>query len=358
MAVGGDSNNCVYHYKTTSAGDLTVELSGCLVRTAPNIYASDTITFLGVSDGSSLMLLGDTSTTGNPQGKPSWWAISQDGAIKYDSVTVDSGGINTIVAGTGISEVTNAGSVTITNTGVTSIVAGTGITITSTGTSGTGDVTVNATALGDTTGYLRYYLQSTPNGGIVSLANQVDNFSSVTPVPAFYFLPNNPRVATGIATQFDLYNDGSLPAGTGWIRWTGVQSVTFQMVVPLSVTTYVGGVRVSLPTTYPAYTYSNFGLSSSIFNSTSGMENTDNPQRLIWCGASQINNLIAGVNAGPFDYDGELVINGVLKTNDYVKINFLANQVFNQSGQQPANVLTAIMMGQLQTLTVQYTSYP
>jgi hypothetical protein len=88
------------------------------------------------------------------------------------------------------------------------------------------------------------------------------------------------------------------------------------------------------------------------------MENTDNPQRIIWCGASQINNLIAGVNAGPFDYEGELVINGVLKTNDYVKINFCANQVFNQSGQQPANVYTAIMGGQLQTLTVQYTSYP
>ena len=357
MAVGGDSNNCVYHYKTTSAGDLTVELSGCLVRTSPNIYASDTITFLGASDGSSLMLLGDTSTTGNPQGKPSWWAISQDGAIKYDSVTVDSGGINSIVAGAGINEVTSGGSVTITNTGVTSIVAGNNITITSTGTGGTGDVTVNATG-GDTTGYLRYYLQSTPNGGIVSLANQVDNFSSVTPVPAYYFLPNNPRVATGIATQFDLYNDGSLPAGTGWIRWTGALSITFQMVVPISVTTYVGGVRVSLPATAPAYTYSNFGLSSSIFNSTTGMENTDNPQRLIWCGASQINNLIAGVNAGPFDYDGELVINGVLKTNDYIKINFCANQVFNQSGQQPANVYTAIMGGQLQTLTVQITSYP
>jgi hypothetical protein len=357
MAMGGDANNCVYIYKTTSAGDLTVELSGCLVRTAPNIYASDTITFLGVSDGSSLMLMGDTSTTGNPQGKPSWWAISQDGAIKYDNTEVGGSAITNIIAGTGISS--NGGNTpTISNTGVTQIVAGANITITDTGGSGNGIVTINATGGYDATGYLSYYLQSTPNGGIVSLANQVDNFVSTTTVPAYYFLPNNPRVATGIATQFDLYNDGSLPAGTGWIRWTGGQSITFQMVVPLSVTTYVGGVRVSLPASAPLYTYSNFGLASSVFNSTTGMENTDNPQRIIWCGASQINNLIAGVNAGPFDYEGELVINGVLKTNDYIKINFCANQVFNQSGAQPANVYTAIMGGQLQTLTVQYTSYP
>lgn len=354
MSLGLDANNCVYLYKTTNAGDLTVELSGCLVRTSPNIYASDTITFLGASDGSSLMLLGDTSTTGNPQGKPSWWAISQDGAIKYDNVTVDSGGINTIVAGTGISEVTNAGSVTITNTGVTSIVAGTGISITSTGTGGTGDVTVNATG-GDTTGYLKYYLQSTSNGGIVSLANQTNNIQSNTPLPAFYFLPNNPRTATGIATQFDLYNDGSLPSGTGWIRWGGATSVTFQMVVPISVSTYAGGVRISLPNT-ATYAYSNFGLASSVFNSTTGLENTDNPQRIVWAGASSITNLNNGANE-PFDYEGELVINGILKTNDYIKIYFCANGVFNQAG-QPANVYTAISLGQLQTLTVQYTSYP
>ena len=355
MAVGYDANNCVYIYKTTNAGDLTVELSGCLVRTSPNIYATDTITFLGASDGSSLMLLGDTSTAGNPQGKPSWWAISQDGAIKYDNVTVDSGGINTIVAGTGISEVTNAGSVTITNTGVTSIIAGNNITITSTGTSGTGDVTVNATG-GDTTGYLMYWLKSTPNGGMTSLVNNNSNFQTNTPVPAYYFLPNNGRTATGIASAFNLYNDGSLPAGTGWIRWGGATSVTFQMVVPISVAIYSSGARVSLPVANSAYTLANFGLISSVWNSTSGLENTDNPQRIIYAGASQITNLNGGASE-PFDYDGTLVINGVLKTDDYIKISFCANQVFNQSG-QPTSTYTAVYLGQLQTLTVQYTSYP
>jgi hypothetical protein len=357
MAMGTDANNCVYIYKTTNAGDLTVELSGCLVRTAPNIYATDTITFLGVNDGSSLMLMGDISTAGNPQGKPSWWAISQDGSIKYDNVTVDRNGVSEITGGTGILVSGTATNPVITNSGVTQIIAGTNVTITDTGGSGNGVVTINASAGGgDTTGYLMYYLQSTSNGGIVSLANQTNNIQSNTPLPAFYFLPNNPRTATGIATQFDLYNDGSLPASTGWIRWTGAQSVTFQMVVPISVSTYVGGVRISLPNT-ATYAYSNFGLISSVFNSTSGLENTDNPQRIVYAGASQITNLNNGASE-PFDYEGELVINGVLKTNDYIKISFCANGVFNQAGQQPANVYTAICLGQLQTLTVQYTSYP
>lgn len=128
------------------------------------------------------------------------------------------------------------------------------------------------------------------------------------------------------------------------------------MVVPISVSTYVGGVRISLPNT-ATYAYSNFGLISSVFNSTSGLENTDNPQRIVYAGASQITNLNNGASE-PFDYEGELVINGVLKTNDYIKISFCANGVFNQAGQQPANVYTAICLGQLQTLTVQYTSYP
>jgi hypothetical protein len=361
-ATAQDSGGCVWIYKTTSAGDLTVELSGCLVRTAPNIYARDTITFLGVSDGSSLMLLGDTSTTGNPEGKPSWWAISQDGAIKYDNTTVDSGGINSIVAGTGISEVTSGSQVTISNTGVTSIVAGTNVTISSTGTGGTGEVTINATAsAGTTTGFLSYYLQSTPNGGAVVLSNNTNGMQSFTNAPAYFFLPNTPRVATGIATQFDLYNDGSLPAGTGWIRWTGSQSVTFQMTVPCNVTLYAYGTsnRISFVSNGAGtpYIYSNFYLSSEVRNSVTGMENTDNPQRLNSFGASNISTQNAGVSGDPFDYQGLFTFNGVLRQNDYIKIFFSANSIFNQAGQSPANTYSAFFSGQLQTLTVQYTDY-
>ena len=145
-----------YLYKGANAGELVIDLTNCVVRTSGDtggvVVAYNKLTFPANADGTSVMLLGDTSTT-NPYNKASWWAVSQDGILIYDTTTINSrgnaggGGITSVTAsGAGITAVTSNNQVTIANTGVTSIVAGTNVTISSTGASGTGDVTINATA--------------------------------------------------------------------------------------------------------------------------------------------------------------------------------------------------------------------
>lgn len=145
-AIFGTNTN-LYIYKVTSGGELVIELSGCVVRTyndtnpSQPIAATNKLTFPVNTDGGSVTLCGDTSTT-----PASWWAISQDGSLYYDNTLIGGsggGGITSVTAsGAGISATTTNTAVTISNTGVTEITAGTGITISQ----GTGNVTINGVA--------------------------------------------------------------------------------------------------------------------------------------------------------------------------------------------------------------------
>ena len=350
MGAGQDGGACVWIYKTTQAGDLVVELSGCLVRTAPNIYATDTITFLGVSDGSSLMLLGDTSTAGNPQGKPSWWAISQDGAIKYDNTTVDSGGINSIVAGTGISEVTNAGSVTISNTGVTSIVAGTNITISSTGTGGTGDVTINASG-GGSNGWLKGRFP------LLNILNTITDTVTYLPVQSSLDFANTWK--TGLGVNFDENGGGSGQylryTGTGWV------SVTITYNVGVSIYSSAQSNWINL-LTYDngKYQLANFGLRIYVVDAN-GFQTQYNPDTYNWfLGSSNAYSNGSGViGSSPPLYENTVSYSCLLTTNSYIFLNYMCNAYFNQSGgSHQAGDLSATFTKSYFTLTIQETSAP
>jgi hypothetical protein len=323
-------NTCNWFYKTTGIGDLVIELSGCLVRTAPNIYAKDTITFLGNNDGSSLCLIGDTNTTTNPFGKASWWAFSQDGAVKYDSVTVDSGGINSIIAGTGISEVTNAGSVTISNTGVTQIIAGSNITITSTGTSGTGDVTINSTSSGgtDAGGYVKVAMVAF---GVNNFADDAPHFNSYDPAfgQGYYW--------GGIAVnKFQNVAGGSING----IQYTGTNTiaVVFNLNPLFNVSTVAFGNAVNmLASPYaPQYQYSSFGINAYVTDANGALR-TDQPvQTSMMCGAGATNSATVAVAN---DYRGVFSCSFIMRQNDIIKINAVSNGVFNCAGGVGANTL-------------------
>ena len=348
-STGQDGGGCVWIYKTTQAGDLTVELSGCLVRTSPNIYATDTITFLGVSDGSSLMLLGDTSTTGNPQGKPSWWAISQDGAIKYDNTTVDSGGINSIVAGTGISEVTNAGSVTISNTGVTSIVAGTGVTISSTGTGGTGAVTINASVTGSN-GWLKGRFP------LLSMNNQINDTVTYLPVQTSLDFMNTFK--TGLGVNFDENGGGSGQfiryTGTGWVM------VTITLNVGVSVFSSATSNWTNL-LTYSNGTFqlSNFGLRIYVVDAN-GNQTQYNPDTYNWfLGSSNAYSNGTTMTSSPPLYENTVSYSCLLTTNSYIYLAYMCNQYFNQSGGgHQSGDLSATFTKSYFTLTIHETGAP
>lgn len=165
LVIYGGSPTNGYLYKAANAGELVIDLSGCVVRTSGDngspVVALDKLTFPAGQDGNSIMLLGDT-TTDNPYNKPSWWAVSQDGILVYDNTTINSrgggsSGITSVTTtGSGLSSSTISGAVTLENTGVTSIVAGTNITISG----ATGAVTINATGGGGVTSLSPYTLPS------------------------------------------------------------------------------------------------------------------------------------------------------------------------------------------------------
>jgi hypothetical protein len=373
-AVFGTNTN-LYIYKVTSGGELVIELSGCVVRTfndtnpSQPIAATNKLTFPVNTDGGSVTLCGDTSTT-----PASWWAISQDGSLYYDNTLIGgsgAGGITAVTAGWGINVtttgttamVTNIGVLdvqvsgaglsvstqpqgiyTLVNTGVTQITAGTGISISG----GTGNVTINASGSGG--GYLVYTCEKKTQGNLNSNVSVSANF------PATYSLPNFDRVALGIATLFDLYDVGVFPAGQGYIRWTGDNPIMFNLTIPISMVIQdANSNRVSLPN-YNGYDYSGFGISTAIYNSTTGMENTNNPQRLVWVGVGSIATLNQPVSTDFYDYGGELVINGTLNKNDYIQMIYQTNAIFNSGtgNHQPINTFYATLWDARVTLTCNY----
>ena len=318
--VAPSDQTCNWIYKVTTAGDLTVELSGCLVRTAPNIIATDTITFLGVSDGSSLMLLGDTSTTGNPQGKPCWWAISQDGAIKYDNTTVGGSAITDIIAGTGISS-TGGNTPTISNTGVTQIVAGTNVTITDTGGSGNGIVTINASSI-SSNGWLKMKCP------LLNINNTIANNVTFLPTaPSLNFLDT---FKTGLGNNFDVGGGGSQLryTGSGWVMVTITFTVGVDIYSSLSsnwinLITYSGGT----------YALSNFGLRIYV-NDANGNVTQYNPDVYNWFlgSSNSYSNVSGAIPSDPSLYENTVTYSCLLTTNSWIYVSYMCNQYFNQSG--------------------------
>jgi hypothetical protein len=320
---------CNWIYKVTTSGDLTVELSGCLVRTAPNIIATDTITFLGVSDGSSLMLLGDTSTTGNPQGKPCWWAISQDGSIKYDNTTVGGSALTNIIAGTGIS--TNGGNPapTITNTGVTQIIAGSNITITDTGGSGNGVVTINASQVigGSAGGYLK----------VAVLGFGEQNYIDDAP----HFVPYDPAFGQGVSWGGIAVNKfqnvaGGTQNGLQYIGTNVIQvSFNFNPIFNISYSSNPSAPFNPLSPNNPQYTYSSFGINLYITDSA-GNTRADQPNLTdMLCGAGATDSISS---VAYNNYRGVFNCSFILRPNDIIRVNAVSNAVFNQSsGNVPAN---------------------
>ena len=227
----------VYLYKGSFAGELVIDLSGCVVRCANNIYAQNKLTFPANEDGTSIMLVGDTSLV-NPYRKPSWWAISQDGGIYYDNVFVDNGssggGVTSAIAGTGIGVSSATGAVTISNTGVTEIVAGSNISISA----GTGQVTINASIPASATnGMIRWaffgYPGVLPNQNGVLITN-TGNGSNL--ISYFDFPPSTIIYQNGIAT-------GNFSQGNAGIFWNGPNPINIQGQVCVDVSLYqlVGG---------------------------------------------------------------------------------------------------------------------
>jgi len=373
------TNTNVYVYKASSAGELVIELSGCVVRTyndtnpAVPIVATNKLTFPTNTDGGSVTLCADISTT-----PFSWWAISQDGSLYYDNTLIGgsgSGGITEIIAGSGINVTPNGTQRTITNTGVnditingaglsvtpqvaplpyilentgvTSIVAGTGITISG----GTGAVTVNATGGG--TGYLQYTCEKK------TLQNANSNVIVFTNFPATFFLPNFPRTAIGIASQFDLFNNGLLPPNTGYIRWTGDAPITFQLSMPLNIViSDANQARVSLPN-YNGYEYSAFAYYTTIYDQNGSQ--VGQPQQLVWCaGIGSISTLNQPQSQDFYDYQAQMQIVGTLQKNWYIQVQFVSNAIYNSGtgNHQPVNTFNATAWDTPFMLTCQYLTIP
>ena len=320
-----------WFYKTTGAGDLVIELSGCLVRTAPNVYGKDTITFLGNNDGSSLCLIGDTNTTTNPFGLPSWWAFSQDGSIKYDDETVVSGGgIQTLSSGTGISAVnTGGGNYQITNVGVTSIVAGTNVTISPLG--GTGAVTINATGGGS--GAVGGYLKVGMNG--IGDQNYTDDTYHLSSWDANFL--SSGYWWGGIAVSNFITPAG----GVAGLQYIGDPVIAVNMTLNLIVKPVYtsGGTPVNLlSNVVSGYTFSSFGINVNITDGSSIARPDQLNINSMVCGAGSVWSVASGVSN---NYQGTVVCNFILRKNDIIKTSFITNPVFNQSANQPANTFIA-----------------
>jgi hypothetical protein len=345
----------LYVYKLSSAGELVIDLSGVVVRTfndtnpASPIVATNKLTFPTNTDGGSVTLCGDISTS-----PPSWWAISQDGSLYYDNTLIGGSGAGTVSSvsgsGDGISVSPTSGAVVVSNTGVTSIVAGTNITVSG----ATGAVTINATpVVTASTGFLQYYCPT------VTLSNTNSNVGVFTPFPASDFLPNYPRTAYGIATQFELYQLGT-PASTGYIRWTGDDPIAFQLNIPLCVLISLvsGGNRVSLPN-YNGYDYSSFGYYAQIYDATGTA--IIQPQSLSFCaGIGSLCTLNQPQSLDFYDYMAQFQLNGILRKNWYMTLQFTSNAVFNNGtgNHQPANTFNATAYQTQMSLTCQYLSHP
>jgi hypothetical protein len=322
----------VYIYKGSVAGELVIELSGCVVRCANNIYAQNKLTFPANQDGTSIYLVGDTSIV-NPYGKPSWWALSQDGGIYYDNTLINNnGGITEVTSGNaGIGVVTTGSEVSITNSGVTSIVAGSNITISSTGASGTGAVTINATipSPATTNGMIRFAFFGYP-----SIPNQYG-----------VLVNNNPGFTTGVPYDFDFANivyqngiavSGNWSQGNGGILWNGANPINIQgqICVDLSLYQFVGGqYQLMRVQDFNANVISQIAFGHKVQVLTSAGSNVNNSSSVFQMNMNQSNDNYYG-QVTPFmrSLSGTLSFNTQMTPGQLLRVSCLGNTAWNGAG--------------------------
>lgn len=315
----------VYIYKGSAPGELVIELSGCVVRCANNIYAQNKLVFPDNQDGTSIMLVGDTSIV-NPYGKPSWWAISQDGGIYYDNVLVNTqfAGVTSVIAGTGIGVSSATGAVTISNSGVTSLTAGTNITLSAQ----SGDVTINASipTPATTNGYAKWFF-SDANSPVV-----IENTSTGS-IGEVQFPFDAPTSTTGIGSGF-------VVGSSGRIRWTGLNPISIAGQISIQVTlqhftngTWFNIININqLPNQQPDLV----GFGARCLVTDSQGNTTANSVGAYDFFISQTNSI--DVIPNPSNVGGlvgNMTFNTNMRTNDEMYIIFCANGAFNTG--QPAN---------------------
>jgi hypothetical protein len=320
-----------YIYKGSLAGELVIELSGCVVRCANNIYAQNKLTFPADQDGTSIYLVGDTSIV-NPYGKPSWWALSQDGGIYYDNTLVNNNvnqGVTSAIAGGGIGVSSATGAVTISNTGVTSIVAGSNISISG----ATGAVTINATipSPATTNGMIRFAFFGYPG---------------VLPNQYGVLVTSQPGFTTGLPYAFDFANivyqngiavSGNWLQGNGGIIWNGANPINIQgqICVDLSLYQQDGGGNYQL---MRVQDFNNQILDHIAFGHkvqvlTSAGSNLNNSSSVFQMNMNQTNdNYYGQVTAFMRSLSGTLSFNTQMLPGQLLRVSCLGNTAWNGAG--------------------------
>jgi hypothetical protein len=343
-AVGGiglqlASSLAGYLYKDTAAGELVVDLNNCVVRTAPNIYAQNTLTFPANEDGSSIVLVGDTSIS-QPYGKASWWAVSQDGGVYFDNTLVEAqSGILAVNGGTGISATTTSSVVSLQNTGVTQITAGTGISINQ----GTGNVTVSAATA--PSGVLQLAL------GKVNFANDNTQQPSVSSyVPLWNGVAGNYK-SSGICiigpNNFTLSID-SFNAYT-YLTWNGANPIALNISADCSWYSTSGS---PFPTGADAeFTNTNTNVNSYAYSAVNfGIEIQEQ--------AGGVVPQVLATSLGPSSiswlatYGGTLAGTAYMKQGSYLRFTVRTNYSFNNTWGSAGSYFASCNMGGYDTLKI------
>jgi hypothetical protein len=310
------TNTNLFLYKLTSSGELVIDLSGCVVRTFNDvqpsipIVATNKLTFPAFTDGGSVLLCGDTSTS-----PVSWWAISQDGPLYYDNTLIGgsggAGGVNSVTgSGAGISITPTTGAVVVSNTGVTELTAGSGIAVSAQ----TGQVTLTTQ-----TGYAKWFIDS--NNLVI-----IENVATGQGVEAAYPFPA-PTSTTGIGSNF-------VVGGGGRIRWTGANPIAIsgQLSIQATLQHFQNGswfnvINISqLPNQQPALV--GFGARILVTDSN-GNANTNSPACYNYF-LNQTSSIDIATNPAPIGgLVGSMTFNTNMRTNDELYVIFITNGAFN-----------------------------
>ena len=348
MSFGGYSNElgytglllicptAVYVYKGGLAGDLVVELVGCVVRCANNIYAKNKLVFPANQDGTSITLVGDTTIEAG-LGVKAWWAIAQDGGIYYDDVLVNNnagGGVTSAIAGGGIGVSSATGAVTISNTGVTQLLQGSNINLSGS----TGSITISATipSIPVTSGWARFLFTNTMMQGNFNGDTQVANNIPWTDVFAY---PSTYISWSGVALNKFSYSS-ILPDR---ITYNGTNPIAITIQIPLQVQVSItsSSTPVSLQVTNP-YQFSGFGIQASVVDAGNNIIPYLN-YGTNWCSSTNATFITGGWSA--YTYYGVAVFNVLMRNTDKLIIANVTNPIFNGgaalAGHQAANYYTA-----------------
>jgi hypothetical protein len=162
---------------------------------------------------------------------------------------------------------------------------------------------------------------------------------------------------TGLGVNFDVGGAGGQLryTGTGWVTAT----LTFDVGVSIFGTAASNWINL-LHYQNDTYRLSNFGLRIQVADANGNLT-LYNPDTYAWfLGAS--NTLYVGtgvVTSSPPLYENTLVYSCLLTTNSSINIQYMCNQVFNQSGGgHQANDLSATFFPSQWTISIQETTAP